>query len=235
MRFSPDDQRDLRSPVETASLDIPALACEHGMAGSGEGDHVGETGTPRQTEAGIHGETEQVQHPLACQLFHRRGGGRGRVQDGVLVPGRRQPVGADGGRECPAEDEAEVARPAGRHQSRLDSLGHPSDDGVGGDAFVRQVAAERGHDLDRISAWPDMAAWQPAQVLAGELEGDLQGPRRVRMGRSCLSCLPVPEALVDSDALPLPGPARRPRPSAVLIRARGDSRGRAWGSPGGPQ
>ena len=199
MGLRPDEQRDLRRPIEAARLDIPAHPSEHGMAGRSKGDHVGQASTAGQAEAGVRGQAQEFQQPLTRDLFDRRSGRRCRVQDGILVPGSRQPVGSDGGRECPAEDEPEVARTTGRHQPWLDGLGHLSDDDVGREAVIRQGAAEGLDDPDRIGAWPHVAVWQPAEVLAGEFERDLQGPPLLGWIGHAIPCLPRPEALVDSD------------------------------------
>jgi hypothetical protein len=64
-------------------------------------------------------ETEDLHEPVCGHLLDR--GGHGRQDDGeaVLVPGGREPVRGDGGRQCAADHEAEVPSRLRPDDSRL--------------------------------------------------------------------------------------------------------------------
>jgi hypothetical protein len=53
------------------------------------------------------GQPEQLDQPSAAHLLNHRGRGGGRVQPGVLVPSRGEPVCGKGSRQATPYDEAE--------------------------------------------------------------------------------------------------------------------------------
>ena len=94
-------------------------------------------------------QPEQVGQPAGGDLLDR---GRGRAeheQAGVLVPGRGQPVGGQGGGQAAADHEPEVARPGRGDQPVVGQLGQLGDDLGGVAGAVGQRPAQPGQQLAR--------------------------------------------------------------------------------------
>ena len=131
---------DGRRTDQAVALDVPAPIGQHAVAGRGEAGDVG------HLAAGDHGDrrgrrqVQRLEHPGRGDLLeHRRGRASGE-EPGVLIPGGRQEVGRDGGRQRAADDEAVVAGRAGGDDAALGRSQELGDD-VGRRAGRRRAAS----------------------------------------------------------------------------------------------
>jgi hypothetical protein len=101
-----------RRPHQPVGLDVPTRAAKHGMSGGGQSGEVGHLGPRHEPHGRMGRQTEQVQEPRRGRLLGDRRRRRQGVESRALIPGRRQPLRADGSGERPADHVAEV--PAAR-------------------------------------------------------------------------------------------------------------------------
>src|SRR5438093_7992294 len=139
------------------------------MTRRGQRAEVGHGGAGDEGTAGIGRQTQQLEQPAQCRAFDDGGGRRGRVQRGVLVPRRGQPVAGHRDRQCAADYEAEVASArAGHGGGRGDvvELAQRLGRRLGG---VRQRNVELGEPCQRLARGWDAAPVQALQILYGAL------------------------------------------------------------------
>ena len=98
---------DARGAVEAVRLHVPAATRQQGVPGGGQAGEVGHLAAGGKGERGFGGNIEQRLQPGPGDLLHHRGSGRAGVGDGVLIPGRSQPVRGQGRRHGPADDPGE--------------------------------------------------------------------------------------------------------------------------------
>ena len=165
---------------QTLTGDVPADGGEHVVAGGGQARHVRHLAPGDQPERDVRRQPEQVGHPPADHLLGDRGRGTTRVEAHVLVPGRRQPVGAERSGKAAADDEAEVARRPRGDQSAVHRRDELVDDGGRVDRRVVQLTAEALAQVGERGRRTDGAIVDVAQVAPGVAGGRVEG--RVEAG-----------------------------------------------------
>ncbi len=159
-----DDHRDRGSPEQALGLHVPAGLPQHRAPGRGQRGEVGH-GRPGHEGAGAgRRQTQQLQDPAQADGL-QQGGARGHVVKGaVLVPGARQPVGRQRGRQRSADDEAEEPRSGHGHgrrcYRRVQQLQHLC--GLGGG--LGQGGVQRGQPGDRPGFRGHAAGGQLLQI-----------------------------------------------------------------------
>jgi len=119
MSLLPHHDRQLGSIPQAIRGHVPACRRQQRVPGGGETGEVGHLGAGHESHRGLRWQAEQVEQPGGRDLLDDRGSGRHDVHRGVLVEGRHEPVGGQRGRQAAPGNEAEVTRPGGRHQARL--------------------------------------------------------------------------------------------------------------------
>ena len=144
------------------------------MSCGGEGHHVRRlaAGDERDRDAGR--QAEQLREPGASDLLDDRRRRAGDVDAGVLVPGRRQPVGRQRGRNATADDEAEVAAAGHTDESVVGGARELGDDRARIRRAVRQPASEPGAQLLDGCAREDRPAVERLEEVGGEVDGAVQ-------------------------------------------------------------
>ena len=143
-RSSPDDDADARRALEPVPREVPARPREHPVPRRRQGRHVRHLAAGHEAGRDAVGQPEQLPQPLERDLLDDAGTRRRSDQAGVLIPGRREPVGGDGSRQRAADDEAEEAARRHRHDPRLGRLDQLGDDLRRVRRVLGQRAAERG-------------------------------------------------------------------------------------------
>jgi hypothetical protein len=123
-----DDDADRRRARQPVGLDVPTGRLEHAVARGSERGEVGHLAAGHQRVRGVPGQPKQVDQPRAADLLDHRGRGRGRVEAGVLVPGRGEPVRGEGGREATSDYEPEEPAARRGHDPSIGRLGELRDD-----------------------------------------------------------------------------------------------------------
>ena len=173
-----DDDVDLRRAdrAHDDSTSQPTTLEDH-VAGGGEGDDVARAprrpSGRRRRRAGRPSRSS-IQSPAICSTAAAAGDVAWRT--GVLVPGRGQPVGGDRGRQRAADDEAEVARPGGRHEAGLDRAGHGLDDGDRVLPVLGQLTTQCRHDRLGVPTRSHRSVGQRSEVCRGQVGGSREQP-----------------------------------------------------------
>ena len=110
-------QADRRRAREPPRLDVPPGPLEDVVARGAQAGGVGHLAAGGDGERRGLRQAEELGQPAADDLLGHRGGGRGDVEDRVLIPGRGHPVGRQGRGQRAPEDEAEEARRLAGHQA----------------------------------------------------------------------------------------------------------------------
>ena len=135
-----------RRPARQTASDVVAGPRQHRVARGCEAGEVGHRRAGHEADRALARQPEQVEHPPPGDLLDRRRGRGQRPQAGVLVPGRGQPVGAQGRRQRAADHHPEEAAGRDRDQPRLARRGQQVDHVRGRGRSVREVA-EAADDL----------------------------------------------------------------------------------------
>ena len=187
VRLGADDHLDLRSAEQAALLDVPTRAPQHGVACRREAGGVRHLAAGDEADARRGRETEQTQQPAGGHVLDHRRGRTEDVEASVLIPDRREPIGADGGGEAAADNEPEVARPARRDDAGVGGARQLGDDLPGVHALFGQRATQgRGH-LGGCRARPDGARGDAGEVAPRKIGGDGE---RVRSGHDMIVACP---------------------------------------------
>ena len=113
------DDRYRRRSCETVVFHVPAHPLEHCVPSRCETGGVGHLAARDERERRARRDAEEILEPLARNLLDDRGRRAAHDESSVLIPRRGQPVGGEGGRKRPADDEAEVAAARDRDDARL--------------------------------------------------------------------------------------------------------------------
>ena len=108
VRLVGGDHPHRRSAVKAIRLDIPARVPEHGVASGREAGEVRHLTAGDEPDPVLRRQAEDLTDPAAGHLLGHRERRCRRVAAGVLVPGREEPIGGNGNRQCPADHEAEI-------------------------------------------------------------------------------------------------------------------------------
>ena len=120
------------------------------------------------------GQPEQLRHPSAGNFLRDGAGWRHDVETGVLVPGRREPVGRHGGRQRTAGDESEIARTGGGHETGFGGTRQLIDDGQRLGGAVGQGNAERLPQIVECGRWRDGSIAARGDVLPRDRYGAVE-------------------------------------------------------------
>ena len=93
VRAGADDHVQLRRPLQSVGLDVPAGAAQHLVARRRQPRHVRHRRAGHEPDAGVARQPEQLQQPVRRDVFETRHRRREHVKGGVLVPDRHEPVG----------------------------------------------------------------------------------------------------------------------------------------------
>ena len=122
-------------------------------------------------DADVLGQPEQLSDPSAGNFLRDRAGRRHDVETGVLVPGRREPVGRHGGRQRAAGDESEIARSGGGDETGFGGTRQLIDDGQRLCGAVGQGSTERLPEIVECGRWPDGSIAARCDVLPRDRYG----------------------------------------------------------------
>ena len=109
-----DEDAEPRRSLEAVAGEIPTGGGEHVVAGGGERSHVRQLAAGDEPGGDAVGQAEQLAQPGERDLLHDGRAGPPATRPRVLVPGRRQPVGRERGRQRATDHEPEVA--SARHR-----------------------------------------------------------------------------------------------------------------------
>ena len=188
VRLLADDDGDLRRPVQAAGLDVPAFLRENGVARRRQPDGVAQPGARRQADARVPRQPEELEHPGSGRFLCRGGCGRECVDDGVLAPGRRQPVRGRRGRQLPADHEPEVAGADTCHHAGIGRGGELLDHGDRVHRSLGKLCRKPLADGRRIGARPHVAVREAGQVVDSDLRGTPQGTLSIIHGSHAKCC-----------------------------------------------
>ena len=179
---APHDDPHPRRLEQPTGGDVPARSGQHGVPPGRQARVVGHHPAGDQADRRAGGQTQRVDDPAAGHHLDGRGGGGQRVDAGVLVPGRGEHVGAQGGREVPADHEPEEPRTRRPGQPGVGRGGQlvQHGDRVGPGLGQRPVEGLE-HLLERRPR-PHRPLTQPGEELLRELLGPGQHPSRVVHG-----------------------------------------------------
>ena len=121
------DDPDRSRPGQAAAFDVPAAFGEQLVTGGGQRSGVAHLGAGDQSERGMSGQAEQVFEPHSANLLDHRLGGRARIQRGVLIPCRGQPVRRQRSRHRTADHPPEEPAAGAAQQPRLSITDQLSD------------------------------------------------------------------------------------------------------------
>src|SRR5689334_3712362 len=99
-------------------------------------DHVRHLRTGHEREARARGQAEEVLEVAPGHFFDHAGSRAARVNPGILVPGRREPIGRESGWEAAANHPGEESPARVADQSTLDVLREVVDHALGRSALV---------------------------------------------------------------------------------------------------
>ena len=193
VRLGRDDQVDARRAVQAIRFDVPAGAAQHAMP---RGRQAGETrhlATGDEPGLGSRGQVEQVHQPPGGDVLDHRRQRRGRVDAGVLVPRRYQPVGGKRHRMAAADDESEVTRRAAGDRATRGLRGEQVQDASSVFAMLGQRRAQRGGDLILAGNRADMADWLFLEVSGCVASGPLE--QRVEFSHGCASSVDLTDSV----------------------------------------
>ena len=163
------DHRDRRGALQTQAFDVPADPREDPVPGRSEGREVGHRGSGHEPDARLGGQSEELHEPSPGDLLGDGGCGRQSVEPAVLVPGARQPVGADRRGQAPPDDEAEIARAGTGDESWFGGRGQVLDDRQRVARIVGQRTAHRRPERSQVDRSADRSGGERAQVGAGDI------------------------------------------------------------------
>src|SRR5690606_33575110 len=168
----PDTARSAATAAgESASLNAtwshPAASTSAAVAAGGDPHRVARLGAGDQADGGGGRQTGQLERPPRHRALGGHRGGGERVVERDLVPPGREHVGRGGGREGPADDEAEVARARRAHQPVLGRRDELVDDPLRRGARARQRPAEPLQQRIRAGGGLHRAVRQGGPVVAG--------------------------------------------------------------------
>ena len=189
VRLVPDHDVHRGSTGESVLLHVPVRALEHRVAASGEAGEIRHLPARHEADAGGRRQREQVEQPARRHFLDDRRRRPAGVEAGILVPGRRQPVGGEGRGQAAADDEAEVAGPGAGHQTGLGRGGEVLDDRGGVGARRGERSPQRGAQRGQVGPRPHGAVGKRLQEAAGEA-GDAVEKR--------LLAHPHPRACIDT-------------------------------------
>ena len=130
VHFVADDHAQARRALQAVGLDVPAGATQHLVARGRERREVRHMAAGHEADADVRGQPEQLERASAPATSSTTDAGRRHdVEAGVLVPGRREPVGRHGGRQRAAGDEPEIARSGGGDEAGFGGTRQLLDDG----------------------------------------------------------------------------------------------------------
>ena len=173
------DDTDRRRARQAVLLDVPAGRAQHAVACRGEAGEVRHLAAGDEAVGDGRRQAEQLDEPGARNFLDHRRARPADVEAGVLVPRRREPVGAERRGHRPADHEAEVA-PAGHpDDARLRGGGQLADDALGVARPLGQRPAQRGAQLLDGGGGEDRPVGQPGQVTPA------RGVRRRACGWCC--------------------------------------------------
>ena len=150
------------------------------VAGGGEGGDVRHLAARHERERRCSGQPEQLEHPAPGHGLES-GDGRGRPGEAcVLIPRGDEPVRCERGRECAADDEAEVAARAHRSQARFRGRRQFGDDGSGLRAVLRDGAVGRPQHRRVVDVGSDRSGVERLEVPSGDAPPFVRGARARR-------------------------------------------------------
>ena len=163
----PDQHPQPRRAGQPVRLDVPARPAQDLVPPGGQPGDVRLLRTGHETDRRGGRQPEQLRDPAASHLLGDRGGRTHRIEPGVLVPDRGQPVRGQRRRGGPADDEPEVPAAAGRHHARVDGRGQRRDHRRRIVRTIRQRSAQGGPQLGQVRARCDPAVGQAGEIGRG--------------------------------------------------------------------
>jgi hypothetical protein len=168
--LGPGQYADPRCPGQAGPLDVPAAPAEQLAPGCREGGSVRHLGAGDEADRAVRWQAEEVGEPAGGDGLDSRSRGRGARDEGVLVPGRGQPVRRQGSRQRTAEDPAEEPAAACRQQSGIGAVGELGDHLAGVLALFRQRSAKRLPQFRHPGLGADRPVGQTGQVATRAVE-----------------------------------------------------------------
>lgn len=175
MTLGGGDDADARRAAEAGVVHVPAGALKDGVPRGDEAGDVGELAAGGEGEGCFGGKVEHLFEPVAGDFFGDGGGGAARVEGGVLVPGRCEPVGGEGGLQCAANDPCEKSTAGAAVVAAVGGGDEVVDDAVGGRAALGDSAAESGAKLLEREPRADGCVVQAVEIARGVVECPSEG------------------------------------------------------------
>ena len=170
----PDDHRERRRAEHPVPLDVPPLASQQRVARGGQAGEVGHGAPGHEASARGGRKPEHVPDPLDADLLQRRAHRGGDARARVLIPGAREPVRGQGGREGAPVHEAEVAASGVHDRGRRGDLVEQRHDGGRIGRAVGQRAAQLLEPRDGRRRGRHAAAREALEVAGGAVSGVAQ-------------------------------------------------------------
>src|ERR1700686_3330375 len=133
------------------------------MARGGQRGEVRHLASGHESETGVAGKIEELEQPLACDLFDHRHRGRRHEDAAVLIPRRRQPIGSNGDRQRAADHKSEVAWPGTADDSSIGAAHQTIDHRGRALPVVAQGHLECVQKILSGGAWADVALRKSAK------------------------------------------------------------------------
>ena len=165
----PGDHADQRRAVQAVTLYIPSNTGKEVVTGRGETGEVSHLPAGDESERGALGQAEQLLQPSSGDLLDDSRRGRRERQTGVLIPGRREPVGRDCRRNGPADDEAEEPSARRGQQARIGVASKLLDDLERVRGLLWQGTAKRGPQLVDRCLGPHRSLFERVEELGCDL------------------------------------------------------------------
>ena len=150
-RSAPTMKRTRGAAGQAVALDVPPCAAQHLVARRGHADGLRRGRARREADLALGREAEEVEQPLARELLDAGHARRDRVQGGVLVPRRHEPVGGERDGLRAADHPAVEPGRSDRDEPGLRALREARDHLGRRLAVLGQLSAERvddGLDVD---------------------------------------------------------------------------------------